>query len=286
MMKHRIFYKNTSKFIEVADWVVYQLTGKEKRNSCCAGYKGMWSKADGYPPKDLLATLHTDLENLVEDKLSDDVYPIGSKAGGLNDLGAQLTGLDKGTAVAVSVIDAHAAVPAAGIVDPGKMLMIMGTSTCHMVLGTDEVMVPGMAGVVADGIIPGYYGYEAGQACVGDHFNWFVQNCIPEPYIEEAKKKGISIHELLTDKAQQQSPGEHGLVALDWWNGNRSVLMDAELTGLIIGCTLATKPEDIYRALIEATAFGTRMIVEMFEQTGVGIDELIACGGIAVKNPF
>ena len=279
-------YHETYKFIEAADWIVNLLTGSEKRSSCCAGYKGMWSKTDGYPAKDFLRQLDVRLENLVEEKLSREVYPLGYKAGEINDAGEEFTGLKKGTAVAVAVIDAHAAVPAAGIAEPGKMLMILGTSTCHMLLGHEEKMVPGMCGVVADGIVPGYYGYEAGQACGGDHFDWFVKHCVPPVYFEEAKIKGMNIHQLLSQKASEQKAGEHGLLALDWWNGNRSTLMDANLSGLVMGCTLATSPEDIYRALIEATAFGTRVIIDTFENSGVKINEIIASGGVAGKNPF
>jgi L-ribulokinase len=181
-------------------------------------------------------------------------------------------------------VDAHVAVPAATVTDPGRMVMIMGTSICHMVLGTEEHIVPGMCGFVEDGIIPGYFGYEAGQSCVGDHFAWFVDNCVPAAYADEAKARGIDIHTLLEEKAAQLKPGESGLLALDWWNGNRSVLVDVDLTGILIGATLATKPEEIYRALIEATAFGTRVIVETFQQNGVPIYELVACGGLPEKN--
>ena len=162
----------------------------------------------------------------------------------------------------------------------------MGTSTCHILLGDEEKIVPGMCGVVEDGVLPGFFGYEAGQSCVGDHFAWFVENCVPAAYENEAKQKGINIYKLLNDKAAALTPGESGLVALDWWNGNRSILVDVDLTGLILGLTLHTKPEEIYRALIEATAFGTRMIVETFKKNGVNIDELFAAGGIAEKDPF
>jgi len=162
----------------------------------------------------------------------------------------------------------------------------MGTSTCHMLLGNVEKPVPGICGVVEDGIIPGYFGYEAGQSCVGDHFQWFVENCVPAEYEKQAKEEGLDIHGYLTKKAQALKVGESGLVALDWWNGNRSVLVDVDLTGMIVGCTLATKPEEIYRALIEATAYGTRMIVETFESNGISVDEIFACGGIAEKNAF
>jgi L-ribulokinase len=175
-------------------------------------------------------------------------------------------------------------VPAATVVEPGRMVIIMGTSNCHMVLGTEEHTVPGMCGVVEDGIIAGFHGYEAGQSCVGDHFAWFVKNCAPAEYQDEAKDRGIGLHRLLEEKAAQQKPGEHGLLALDWWNGNRSVLVDVDLTGMLLGATLATKAEDIYRALIEATAYGTRMIIDTFEENGVAVDEIVACGGLPERN--
>jgi L-ribulokinase len=164
------------------------------------------------------------------------------------------------------------------------MVMIMGTSICHMVLGSEEHLVPGICGYVEDGIIPGLFGYEAGQSCVGDHFAWFVDNCVPARYEQEAKERGLDIHRLLEEKASKLKPGESGLLALDWWNGNRSVLVDVDLTGLLIGATLATKPEEIYRALIEATAYGTRVIVEAFQKNGVPVNELVACGGLPEKN--
>jgi L-ribulokinase len=279
-------YQRTAKFIEAADWIVLQLTGQEKRNSCAAGYKALWHKRKGYPSSDFFKALDPRLENVVNEKLSRDIYPIGAKAGEITEKAARLTGLAPGTAVAVGNVDAHVAVPAVGITDEGKMLMIIGTSTCHMLLGKEEKAVPGICGVVEDGIIPGYFGYEAGQSCVGDHFEWFVNNCVPVEYKQEAKDKGISLYKLLADKAGKLAVGESGLVALDWWNGNRSVLVDVDLTGVILGCTLLTKPEDIYRALIEATAYGTRMIIETFEGAGLPIYELYAAGGIAEKDPF
>ncbi len=279
-------YEKAGRFMEAADWVVYQLTGEEKRNSCTAGYKALWHKQKSYPSSDFFKALNPRLENVADEKLSRDIYPIGAKAGELTEAAARLTGLKAGTAIAVANVDAHVAVPAVGITEPGKMLMIMGTSTCHMLLGDEEKIVPGMCGVVEDGIIPGYLGYEAGQSCVGDHFEWFVKNCVPAEYMKEAEAKGVSIHKVLREKAQKLAVGESGLVALDWWNGNRSVLVDVDLTGLILGCTLLTRPEEIYRALIEATAYGTRMIVETFEDNGVPIKELYAAGGIAEKDEF
>ena len=277
-------YEAADRFMEATDWVNLQLTGEERRNSCTAGYKAIWNKRLGYPSKEFYKALDPRLENLVEDKLSTDIYPLGGKAGELTEKAAKLTGLKPGTAVAIANVDAHVAVPSVGITEPGKMLMIMGTSTCHMLLGSEEVKVPGMCGVVEDGIIPGYFGYEAGQSCVGDHFEWFVENCVPASYAKEAESRNISIHKLLREKASALKVGESGLVALDWWNGNRSVLVDADLTGMIVGCTLLTKPEEIYRALIEATAYGTRMIVETFRDNGVPISELYAAGGIAEKD--
>jgi L-ribulokinase len=244
----------------------------------------MWHKQDGYPSKEFFKALDSRLENVVEDKLSTDIVPIGSKAGEITAEGAKLTRLNPGTAVAVANVDAHVAVPAVGITEPGKLLMIMGTSTCHILLGEEEKIVPGMCGVVEDGVIPGYMGYEAGQSCVGDHFEWFTENCVPASYYEEAKEKGVNIHQLLTEKASKLNVGESGLLALDWWNGNRSTLVDADLTGVLLGQTLLTKPEEIYRALIEATAYGTRMIVETFRDNGVPVNEVYAAGGIAEKN--
>lgn len=279
-------YDAADRFIEAADWVIWQLTGKEMRNTCTGGYKAMWHKHDGYPSNDFFKALNPKMEKLADEKLSRTLYPVGTRAGGITPEAAKLTGLRAGTAVAVGNVDAHVSVPAVGITSAGKMLAIMGTSTCHMLLGEKEKTVPGMCGVVEDGIIEGFYGYEAGQSCVGDHFQWFVENCTPADYKAEADRRGIDLHALLTEKASALNPGESGLVALDWWNGNRSVLVDVDLTGMIVGMTLATKPEEIYRALIEATAYGTKMIIDTFEENGVPVDEYYAAGGIAEKNPF
>ena len=271
-------YEAADRLIEASDWIVLQLSGVEKRNACVAGYKAIWD--EGYPSTDYFKALHPGMENIVKDKLSEDIYPAGTRAGGLTAEMAERTGLRQGTAVAVGGVDAHVAVPAATVVGPGNMVMIMGTSICHMVVDKEKRVIDGMCGVVKDGILPGYYGYEAGQSAVGDIFGWFVKHAVPSDYIEEAKSKGVDIHELLTEKAAELKPAETGLLALDWWNGNRSVLVDADLTGLLIGCTLNTRPEEIYRALIEATAFGTYTIIEGLEDGGVPINELYACGGL------
>lgn len=277
-------YDAADRIMEAADWVIMQLTGVETRNSCTAGYKALWSKSEGFPSPDFYAALHPKLRNFITDKWSQDILPLGSKAGELTEQAAKLTGLKAGTAVAVGNVDAHVSAPAVGSVKPGQMLMIMGTSTCHIMVSDTVRLVPGMCGVVEDGVVPGYAGYEAGQSCVGDHFDWFIRNAVPAEYKQAAEAAGLNLHQYLTDKASRLAVGESGLLALDWWNGNRSVLVDVDLTGLLLGCTLATKPEEIYRALIEATAYGTRAIIDAFVESGVPVNELYACGGIAEKN--
>ncbi len=272
------------RLLEAADWVIWQLTGQEKRNACTAGYKAMWSKNEGFPPDAFFKALDPRLEHVVDEKMTRTIDSLGNKAGGLTPQAAAWTGLKAGTAVAVANVDAHVSVPAATVAEPGRMVIIMGTSNCHMIVDRCERAVPGMCGYVEDGILPGFFGYEAGQSCVGDHFAWFVENCVPGAYEREATSQGIGIHELLESKAAALKPGESGLLALDWWNGNRSVLVDVELSGLLVGATLATRPEEIYRALIEATAYGTRMIIETFEANGVKVNDIVATGGLPDRN--
>ncbi len=277
-------YDAADRLIEAADWIVWQLAGVETRNSCTAGYKAIWSKADGFPSPDFFEALHPRLRNIVQEKMSVEIMPLGSKAGGLTAEMAAATGLLESTAVAVANVDAHVAVPAATVTGPGRMVMIMGTSICHMIVDEEPAIVPGMCGVVEDGILPGYAGFEAGQSCVGDHFAWFVENCVPADYAAEAEERGLNLHQLLEEKATRLAVGESGLLALDWWNGNRSVLVDVDLTGMLLGATLATRPEEIYRALIEATAYGTRVIIEAFEESGVSVNELVGAGGLPERN--
>jgi L-ribulokinase len=263
---------------------VWQLTGVETRNSCTAGYKAIWSKQDGFPSPDFFAALHPAMRDIVADKMSTDILPLGARAGGLTAEMAAATGLLPGIAVAVANVDAHVSVPAATVTGTGRMVMIMGTSTCHMVVGERPAIVPGMCGVVEDGILPNLAGFEAGQSCVGDHFAWFVENGVPGAYEREAQARDLNLHQLLEEKAAALQPGESGLLALDWWNGNRSVLVDVDLTGLLLGATLATRAEEIYRALIEATAYGTRVIIEAFEANGVPVSEIVAAGGLPERN--
>ncbi|TBL76530.1 ribulokinase [Paenibacillus thalictri] len=277
-------YRQTDLFFEATDWVVSQMTGNIVRNSCASGYKSIWHKNSGYPDRQFFSALDPRLDNLTATKLRGNIMPLGTKAGELTPEMAGVMGLKPGTAVAVGNVDAHAAVPAVGVVTPGKLVMAMGTSICHMVLGTEEKAVEGMCGVVEDGIIPGYYGYEAGQSAVGDIFAWYVDEAVPNYVHMLAGQEGIHVHEWLEKRASAYKPGESGLLALDWWNGNRSILVDTNLTGLILGCTLQTKPEEIYRALLEATAFGTRKIIDAFTQSGVEIQELYACGGLPQRN--
>ena len=277
-------YDAADRLIEAADWAIWRLTGVETRNSCTAGYKAIWSKAEGFPGEDYFAALDPRLAKIVDEKMSRDIDSIGEKAGELTPEAAAWTGLRPGTAVAVANVDAHVSVPAVTVTEPGHMVMVMGTSTCHLVLGEKTANVEGMCGVVEDGILPGLFGYEAGQSGVGDIFAWFVDNLVPSEYFEAAEREGLDVHQVLEREAAKLAPGQSGLVALDWVNGNRSVLVDVDLSGLILGATMATKAHEVYRALIEATAFGTRKIIESFEASGVPIKDIVACGGLPDKN--
>ncbi|MGI8880789.1 MAG: ribulokinase [Jatrophihabitans sp.] len=277
-------YRAIDRWIEAADWIVWQLTGHESRNACTAGYKGIFQ--DGaYPSREYLAALDPAFADFADTRLLHPLSELGSAAGTLTAEAAGWTGLPEGIVVAVGNVDAHVSAPAAQAVESGQMLAVMGTSTCHVMPSDVLAEVPGMCGVVAGGIIAGKYGYEAGQSGVGDIFAWWVENNVPGRYFDEADARGISIHEHLTELAAGAPIGAHGLIALDWMSGNRSVLVDHELSGAIVGLTLATRPEEIYRALLEATAFGTRRIIEAFNDSGVPVDELVVAGGL-LKNAF
>ena len=277
-------YRATARWIEAADWIVWQLTGAETRNACAAGYKGIFQDG-GYPTREFLAALNPGFADFAETRLAHPLSPLGSAAGRLSSQAAGWTGLPESIVVAVGNVDAHVSAPAAGAVEPGQLLLVMGTSTCHVMSADVLVEVPGMCGVVDGGIVAGRYGYEAGQSGVGDIFAWWVDNAVPARYRAEAERRGVTVHEYLTDLAAEASVGAHGLVALDWMNGNRSVLVDHELSGVIVGLTLATRPEEVYRALLESTAFGTRRIIEAFSDSGVAVNELVVAGGL-LKNTF
>jgi L-ribulokinase len=278
-------YQAADYIVEGADWVVWRLTGVLARNACAAGYKATWHKGDGYPSLEFLTALYPGLTALYRDKAVGQVMAPGRKVGELTAEWAQRLGLAEGMPVAAPIIDAHAAVPGGGVSGAGTMFMIMGTSTCHMMMARSEMLVEGIAGVVEDGIVPGFFGYEAGQAGAGDMFAWFVEHAVPAAYHRQAAEQSVSLHNVLTEKAAALRPGQSGLLALDWWNGNRSTLVDAELSGLLIGCTLGTRAEEIYRALIEATAFGTRVIIEAFTEQGVPVDAIVTGGSLA-NNPM
>ena len=275
-------YAAIERWVEGADWIVWQLTGRYVRNVSTAGYKAI--RQDGaYPSRDFLAALNPDFADFVGDKVDQPVAVLGAAAGGLTAQAAAWTGLPVGIAVAVGNIDAHVTVAAADAAEPGRLVAIMGTSTCHVMNGRAVQDVPGMCGVVDGGITAGLWGYEAGQSGVGDIFAWFVKNCVPAEFVDAAAQRGMSVHDHLSEKAGEQLVGQHGLVALDWHSGNRSVLVDHQLSGVIVGQTLDTTCVDQYRALLEATAFGTRMIIETFTRAGLPVDELVVAGGL-VKN--
>ena len=273
-------------WVECCDYIPAVLTGTAKpeaikRSRCAAGHKAMFN-ADwgGLPAKDFLAKLDPKLGKL-RDSLYGETYAVETKAGDLTAEWAKKLGLNPGIPVAVGAFDAHLGAVGSGIA-PGKLVKIIGTSTCDMLVSpADQELadIPGICGIVDGSILPGFFGLEAGQSAVGDIFNWFVN------YIQPGGRNEGS-HEALTEKAAKLRPGQSGLLALDWNNGNRTILVDQRLTGLLLGQTLHTKPEEIYRALIEATAFGALTIINRFEEYGVKVSEVINCGGIAEKNPL
>jgi L-ribulokinase len=277
-------YAACERWIEAADWIVWQLTGTETRNTCAAGYKGIHQDG-GYPTEEYLAALNPAFADFARTRLEHPLIALGARAGSLTAEAAAWTGLPEGIAVAAGNVDAHVAAPAARAVDHGQLLAIMGTSTCHVVNGAHLADVPGICGVVDGGIIDGSYGYEAGQSAVGDIFAWWLRQGLPADYLREAEDTGEDLHQLLSRKSAGRPVGAHGLVALDWMGGNRSTLVDHHLSGVIIGITLATRPEDIYRALLEATAYGTRTIVDALEAGGVPVTEFVVTGGLR-KNPL
>jgi L-ribulokinase len=277
-------YRRMEHWVEAADWIVWQLAGEHTRNACTAGYKGIYQ--DGaHPSREYLAALHPEFAGFVADKLEWPIAQLGDRAGSLTEVAAQWTGLPAGIAVCTGNVDAHVTAPAAGAIEPGEMVAIMGTSTCHIMSSGVLAEVPGMCGVVDGGIVPGLWGYEAGQSGVGDIFAWYVDNQLPARVHAAAVAAGVGVHDHLARLAGELAVGSHGLIALDWHSGNRSVLVDHDLSGVVVGMTLGTKPEEVYLALLEATAFGTRTIIESFEASGVAVEQFIVAGGLA-KNAF
>lgn len=273
-------------YLEAADWLTQKLTGNMVRSGCMAGYKALWNENSGFPSNEFWEMLDPGLAGIIGTKVRENVKPAGTIAGHLSKEGSLLTGLPEGIAVAVPIIDAHAAVPASGVTESGQMVLITGTSSCQLLLGNGDAPVAGISGSVKNGVLPGFMAMEAGQAAVGDTFHWFVKNAVPESYEKQAREKNISVYSLLTEKAAALQPGQSGLLALDWFNGNRVPYSDADLTGVLVGLNLHTRPEEIFRALMEATAYGTKSVVDTFERSGVQVHRVYATGGISQKNPF
>jgi L-ribulokinase len=273
-------------WVECCDYIPAVLTGETRpdkilRSRCAAGHKAMFNDAwDGLPSVEFLSKLDPKLGAL-RDRLYNKTFTSDVTAGKLTQPWAKKLGLPAGLPMAVGAFDAHLGAVGSGVF-PGKFVKIVGTSTCDVCVWPNDrplADIPGLCGIVDGSVLPGYYGLEAGQSAVGDIFNWFVE------YIQPGGRAKGS-HEALTKKAAKLRPGRSGLLALDWNNGNRTILVDQRLAGLLIGQTLHTKPEEIYRALIEATAFGALTIIKRFEEYGIRIEEVINCGGIAEKNPL
>jgi L-ribulokinase len=274
-LEDREVYDAAERFIEATDWIVWQLTGHECRQSCTAGYKAFWSDTEGLPSAAYFEAAYPGFSEPAE-KLGTSFVPLGTRAGTLRGPLGERLGLLETTAVAVGNVDSFVSMPGAGVERPGTFVIVIGTSICDMIVDPREVRLPGITGVVRDGILPGLYGYEAGQVAVGDMLAWFVDTFDPaERSYSELERAAATL-----------APAQTGLVALDWWNGNRSILADADLTGVLCGLTLHTTGAEIYRALLEAIAFGNRRIIENFEAHGLPVDEIVACGGIAERSPL
>lgn len=278
-------YSQMNQWIEAGDWIVWQLTGNLTRCISGAGIKNMYDCiTNTYPEKDFLRKIDPDFGNVYEEKCSSVLLPLGSKAGELTNDMAQKLDLPEGIAVAAANMDGHVSAPVIGMKSTTQALAVIGTSCGWFTLSDDMKEIPGICGSVAESMLPDMVCHEAGQSCVGDMYQWFVDNSVPADYYQAASDNNMDIQMYLTQLAEKLRPGQSGLLALDWFNGNRSILADSDLSGLIIGMTLQTKPEEIYRALLEASAFGGRMIVENFISNGLPVNSVIAAGGISQKN--
>jgi L-ribulokinase len=276
----REVYDAAAKFIEATDWIVWHLTGVERRCSCATSYKAFWSPDTGLPPADYFDAVSAGFSGSVS-RLGTEFHPLGSCAGTVRSDLAERLGLPSDVAVAVGNVDSFVSVPGVGVERPGTLVTVVGTSICDMVVHDDEILLPGISGVVRDGILPGLYGYEAGQPAVGDMLGWYVSTLLGSDDGDERSQR----YDALEQAAGELAPGSTGLVALNWWNGNRSILADAGLSGVIAGLTLASTAAEIYRALLESIAFAARRIIDNFVDHGLTIDQLVACGGIAEKSP-
>ena len=280
----RSVFDAAARFTEAGDYISYLLTGEHTAAISFAGYKWLYVSGEGFPTNDYFEALDPALSGIIGSKICDNVIFADGSAGKLSSTAAEMLGLREGIAVALPVIDAHAAMPALDVMREGELMLILGTSGCQILNAREKINIYGTAGYVYGGIIPGLATYEAGQASFGDNFDWFVRSSVPEEYTREARERGISVHTLLRERASKLAVGQSGLLALDWLNGNRSILVDPKLSGLVLGITLATKPEEIYRALIEAVVFGTKVILDTYEQAGIAIGKITAAGGIALKD--
>lgn len=277
-------YRRAYRFVEAGNWITMLLTGRETNASAFAGFKAFWDEEKGFPSNEYFCAVDPKLEGLIGMKIYDEISSVSCRAGTLCNKGSELTGLKEGIPVSLAMLDAHAAMPALNITDNGNLMLILGTSACHIINCDKQLSIDGIFGRVKNGVIPGLTTYEAGQQCFGDAFDWFVSECVPTHCIEEAQKEGKSIHQYLSEKAAKLDIGRSGIVALDWFNGNRSVLVNSKLSGMLLGITIRTKPEEIYRALLEAASFGTRRIIDQFTSNGIEIKCITAAGGIANKN--
>ena len=279
-------YNAAEYFMDAGDWLVSLITGKVSRSCCIAGFKAQWNAQSGHLSDEYLQKVNAKLKGLTKTKLKGDVLPVGICAGKLNEYGAKLTSLNENTSVSVAVIDAHAALPSAGVTESGALMLILGTSACHILLSKKDVKIGGICGKVLDGVVKGYYAYESGQGCFGDVFDWFKKTCVPNEYFENAKVENVDIFTYLNKKAKDIPIGNSGLLALDWFNGNRSPYADYDLSGMILGLNLSTTPEEIYQALVCSVVFGTKRIVDLYVENGLDVDKITAAGGIAGKNDY
>ncbi len=279
-------YQAADAFIELADWITFYLTGSRTRSRSIAACAALWSPQAGYPSGYYFAAVAPGFSQVVQEKLTQDLAGVCHPVGQIKPELARRWGLPPAIPVAAALGDSQPAFVGAGLSGPNVMLSVIGTSSCDILVNEEELPIPGLYGVSYDSILPGLYGYEAGQATLGDLFKWFVDTCVPTSYFTQAQERGLSIFDHLNDLAKRYEPGESGLLVLDWWNGNRSVLLDTNLSGMILGLRLSTKCEEIYRALVEGLSFGKRRIVEQFCSYGARVERLCATGGVAVKNPF
>lgn len=277
-------YARADCFLEAGDWLTWQLCGNKTHGYTATGYKAIYDKDHGFPSIDFFTALDPRLAD-VFDKLDGPIVESGNPVGVVTEAAAARFGLAPGTVVAAASTDGHVPAPALGCCHAGDLFAVLGTSACFMLLGEEDKYVPGICGTVRDGIMPGFYGYEAGLCCMGDHFAWLA-NQAPAEFVEEARARNLPVMKIFIERAARLKPGESGLLALNWWNGNRNILVDSELSGMFLGMSLRTRPEELMRTLIEATAYGTRMIIENFAASGVPVKRFIACGGISRKDPF